>query len=132
MCYSKCTQLKLEVHSIGVIDFGEFYCMDCMGSFTRTALKYALKARFGEMWPHKLAELNQLKLNVKRGVRRGRKRGFRMAETIYFVDPPEMAELHEGHINWPNEHTKPGDGEAIDNTSYAGRVYYLRGLGNHG
>lgn len=137
MCKSNCTGQVLRVHSLGVIDFGEIYCMDCNMWVTGKGIDKELKARFGNEWTWKLKELKWLRLQVKRGMRAGRRRGCPMAETIYFVDPPENWELHEGHINWPDQHVKPKNnndkGVGLDNKPLRiFSVYYLNGLGRHG
>lgn len=98
MCKSNCTGEVLEFHSVGVMDLGEEQCMECKCTFTKIALRKAMQARFGDNAEAKLAELKAIRKDVKRRVRKARKNGYAMAETIYFIDPPVNANKHDGEI----------------------------------
>lgn len=143
MCKSDCTGLVSEFCSLGVIDFGQIYCMDCNSMGTKTWEKKELQKRFGDSWGYKYQELMQLKKSVKRQVRAGRRNGYRMAETVYFKDPPLNPELHADHMNLAGEHIRrPKNSEVnpqleklLNELRKDGRMpmkSYLADFGSHG
>lgn len=143
MCQSDCTGLVSDFCSLGIIDFGQIYCMDCNSFGTKAWEKKELQKRFGGSWVYKYQELKQLKRDVKRQIRAGRRNGNRMAETVYFKDPPINPELHEDHMNYAGQHIRrlkasevnPHLEMLLTELRKDGRMpmkTYLTGFGSHG
>ncbi len=106
MCRSECTDDVLEFCCLGVIDFGQIYCMNCYTYGTQLWEKRQLQNRFGDLWEFKYQELKGFRRDVKRKVRALRRNGCNPAETIYFIDPPVNPELHADHMNFAGGHIK--------------------------
>jgi hypothetical protein len=143
MCKSECTGLVLEFCCLGVIDFGQIYCMNCYSEGTESWEKKELQKRFGDSWEFKYRELKQFRREVKRKVRALRRDGYKVAETIYFIDPPVNPELHVDHMNYAGEHIRrtpklnndPLVDILIKRLDDEGRMptkSYLNGYGSHG
>lgn len=143
MCKSECTDDILEFCCLGVIDFGQIYCINCYASGTALWEKKQLQKRFGDLWEFKYQELKGFKREVKHKVRALRRNGSNPAETIYFIDPPVNPELHADHMNLAGEHIRrpkskindPLLEELIERVRKDGRMptkSYLTDYGSHG
>lgn len=143
MCTSKCTDDMLEFCCLGIIDFGQIYCMNCYAYGTPLWEKKQLQKRFGDSWEFKHRELKDFSREVKRKVRSLRKTGHNPAETIYFIDPPLHPELHAGHMNFAGEHIRRPEKLAANplqemlvikmrKEGNLPKKSYLTGFGSHG